>query len=65
MKVVPNIPLIWAKKIRDAGMTKNQAQKILDESKRNADVAQNAVKSGSGQEKSNAQKAAEQKLNVL
>jgi len=37
MRVTPNIPLIWAKQIRDAGMIKNQALKILKETQETTD----------------------------
>ena len=65
MRVVPNIPLIWAKSIRDAGMTKNQAKKILEESEVNSRLTQNSVSTQEQPETSKAQRAAEQKLNIV
>lgn len=31
MKIYPDLTKLWAKRIREAGMTKNQAKKVLDE----------------------------------
>lgn len=40
MKTYPNISRLWGKNIRDAGMTKNQAKKILDENEKTHKVTQ-------------------------
>ncbi len=34
MKIWPDLPKLWAKDIREAGMTKNQARKVLSETEK-------------------------------
>jgi hypothetical protein len=65
MEVTPNIPLIWAKQIRDAGMVKNQALKILKESRINAEVAQETLSKPSTQPAQANTEQAPRKLDIV
>ena len=47
MKIITSIPLTWAKKVREAGMIKNLARKILKETERNSELSQESMKKGS------------------
>lgn len=44
MKIYPDLQKIWAKRIRDAGMTSNQAKKVLEEAKKSTDEAEHFIK---------------------
>ncbi len=39
MKIYPDLTKLWANKIREAGMTKNQAKKVLEESAKTSQKA--------------------------
>ena len=43
MKIYPDLTKLWGKKIREAGMTKNQAKKVLDESDKTQKAAQEFI----------------------
>lgn len=43
MKIYPDISRLWGKRIREAGMTKNQAKKVLDENDKTQKEAQKFV----------------------
>jgi hypothetical protein len=72
MKIITSIPLTWAKKVREAGMIKNLARKILKETERNSELSQESMKKGSsgpemstGQTKPTSIKSAAGKLDVF
>lgn len=44
MKLWPDIPKIWAKENREAGMTNNQAKKVLSETKKTMEASDEAIK---------------------
>ncbi|MCR9205055.1 MAG: hypothetical protein NXH75_10785 [Halobacteriovoraceae bacterium] len=46
MKIYPDLQKVWAKRIRDAGMTSNQAKKILKESEKTVEVSKLVAESG-------------------
>ena len=47
MKIYPDLQKIWAKRIREAGMTKNQAKKVIDESAASSEKAKSFLENPS------------------
>jgi hypothetical protein len=43
MKIYPDITKVWGKKIREAGMTKNQAKRVFDENEKTQKVTQDFI----------------------
>lgn len=43
MKISSDLPKLWAQKIKEAGMTKNQAKKVIDASSKTIEEAQKFI----------------------
>ncbi len=65
MKVVPNLPLIWAKQIRDAGMIKTQARTLIKHVKDNIADTQESLAKPATNTQQEATKNSSAKLDII
>lgn len=65
MKIYPDLPKIWAKRIKDAGMTSKQAQKVLEEADKTQKLSESFAQSGGKMKTEEIVKQLMKKINIF